>query len=251
LSIVLTEWGRDDVMPFSPLRVAVVGNGIADPCPEFDRTLLAPRLRRVEELRQAFTAQLPPLVVNAVFIGHCTAAKGLLTAMEAVAIANSALDQRGVALRIRLRIAGDLPSSTDREAFEALKQHLRQRSPLADDWLEHLGFLSGAGKARFFETADCLCFPTSYEAESFGLVAAEAMAFGIPPVVSDWRMLPELMARVGLPVTPVGDPAAFAQALIDCLGRDQPERLRQAFLDHFSDRRHLMSLAAALRSAEG
>lgn len=251
LSIVLTEWGRDDVIPFSPQQVAVVGNGIPDPCPEFDRALLGSRLRRLEELRRAAAAKLPPLVVNAVFIGHCTAAKGLLTAMEAVAIANSALDRRGEAMRIRLRIAGEFPSPADRDAFEGLKQRLRNEYPLPDDWLEHLGFLAGAAKARFFETADCLCFPTRYEAESFGLVAAEALAFGIPPVVSDWRMLPELMARAGLPVTPVGDSAAFAQALIDCIGRDPPGRLRQAFSDHFSDRRHLASLAAALRSAGG
>ena len=39
-SMVLTEWGRGDVVPFDPENISVVPNGISDPCEEFEEKLL-------------------------------------------------------------------------------------------------------------------------------------------------------------------------------------------------------------------
>ncbi len=245
-SIVLTEWARADVAPFSPHFVSVVGNGIADPCPDFSSALLHTRLQRAAALRRALDTGLPEPPFRICFLGHCTDEKGLFDAMEATALAAAALQQRGLSLRPVLRIAGEFPTQNDRQRFDDLRASLRRRHDLPDDWVEHAGFVGGDEKRRFLENADCLCFPTRYPAESFGLVAVEALAFGIPPITSDWRMLPELMARACLPVARAGDPASLAEALLAAIGRDDPERLRAIFLEHFTRDAHLRSLASAL-----
>ena len=62
----------------------------------------------------------------------------------------------------------DLYLPDDQTTFTELRDKLGSRN------FEHVGFVGGNEKKAFFENADCLCFPTKYEAESFGLVAAEA-----------------------------------------------------------------------------
>lgn len=249
-SIVLTDWARADIAVFSPREVRVVGNGIADPCPDFGKTLLPARQARLAQLRPSLEPGAAPDEFTVAFLGHCTDAKGLLDAMEATAEANQTLQRRGLTLRIRLRIAGEFPSAGDRQRYEEKRAMLQQQFGLPEHWIEHVGFVGGADKRRFLEQADCLCFPTRYEAESFGLVAVEALAFGIPPVTSDWRMLPELMKAVGLPVAKAGDARDLADQLIAAIGRDDPARLRDAYLSRFAEEAHLRSLAAALKDAE-
>jgi N-acetyl-alpha-D-glucosaminyl L-malate synthase BshA len=63
--------------------------------------------------------------------------------------------------------------------------------------------------------------------ESFGLAALEAMACGVPVVVSDAGGLPELVAHgEGGYVFPIGDTAAMAEAIVALLG-DPRELVRQ------------------------
>lgn len=244
-SIVLTEWGRRDVAVFSPESVVVVGNGIADPCPDFDERLLARREVRIKVLRQALRGG-SSATFEIRFLGHCTAEKGLLDAMEGTARLARRLRDDGSTLVPVLRIAGEFPSSDDRKVFDETRQHLTAEHGLHPGWIEHLGFVGGEEKRRFLESGDCLCFPTRYPAESFGLVAVEALAFGISAVTSDWRMLPEIMAGAGLPVARAGDPEDLARALEEAIGRDDPARLRSIFLERFSDKAHLPALANAL-----
>ncbi|WP_193210831.1 glycosyltransferase [Luteolibacter marinus] len=243
-SLVLTGWARSDVAVFAPREIAVVGNGIADPCPDFDRERLETRRARVESLRRSLLTDGLPDHYRVCFLGHCMEEKGLWDAMRAVAIAAAQLRPRP--LGIRLAIAGEFPTPRDRETFAALKDSLAAEFGLADDWVEHAGFVGGEAKRRFLERADCLVFPTRYAAESFGLVAAEALAFGIPPVTSDWRMLPELMGAVGLPVATAGDPGSIAHELVASIGRDDPARLRAEFLARFTAEAHLEQLAQAI-----
>ena len=240
LSLVLTEWGKADVSVFTPKAMTVVGNGIPDPYPDFDSTLLARRRSRIGLLRSGTSTE--PFIVA--FLGHCTGGKGLWDAMRAVAGVNSKTLPRK--LRMILRIAGEFPSDEDRRNFESLRAELTDQHILPKNWVDHIGFVGGSNKCHFLESADCLVFPTRYEAESFGLVAAEALAFGIPPVCSDWRMLPELMEPIGLPVASVGDPVSLADALAAAIGRDEPAQLRAAFLDRFTAEAHLKTLARSL-----
>jgi hypothetical protein len=68
----------------------------------------------------------------------------------------------------------------------------------------------------------------------------------MPPVTSDWRMLPELMGRIGLPVAKAGDAESFADEVIASIGRDDPAALRASYTRHFTERAHLEALARAL-----
>ena len=166
--------------------------------------------------------------------------------MAAVALANADLESNGCPLKISLRVAGEFPSATDRKTFAALAGELSAEHGLPDGWLEFVGFVGGAEKKQFLEESDCLFFPTRYRAESFGLVAAEALAFGIPPVTSDWRMLPEMMSAIGLPVARTGDPESLAREIIAAAGRDDPMTLRRHFLERFTKTAHLLALSEAL-----
>ena len=239
VSFSLTKWGTRDTSIFSPRYTFIVPNGIHDPCPDFKESLQASREARRKELQSGAAT-----TYRVIFLGHCHDGKGLWDAMNAVALANKNLENDQKSIRLKLCAAGEFPTPEDRGKFEALS------SDLGTGQFEHLGFVGGEKKREFFSNADCLCFPTKYEAESFGLVAAEALAFGIPPVCSDWRMVPDLMEIVGLPVAETGNPESLAQELTASIGRDKPEKLREHFTSNFDSESHLQTLGDALRKSE-
>lgn len=239
-SLSLTKWGRKDSDVFSPRCNLIVPNGIPDPCPDFDEVLLPRRERR----RSVLKAPKGGVIYSVVFIGHCNEGKGLWDAVRAIPLANQLLSEKGIEVRLKLKVAGEFPSEADRSRFDTMVDDL------GEDCLEYVGFVGGEEKREFFERADCLCFPTKYEAESFGLVAAEALAFGLPAVCSDWRMLPDLMKAVGLPVAETGNVESLAHELVESIGRDDPVSLRRSFCEHFSSDRHLQILSDALRADE-
>ncbi|MDB4313392.1 glycosyltransferase [bacterium] len=241
VSLSLTRWGTRDSDVFSPRRNFIVPNGISDPCSDFDDSLLSTRKARREELK----APMVMTTYRVAFLGHCHEGKGLWDTMHAIALANRKLEDGNQLIRLELTVAGEFPSSDDHNYFDSL------RDELGPAQFEYIGFVAGEDKRDFLEGADCLCFPTKYEAESFGLVAAEALAFGIPPVCSDWRMLPDLMKMVGLPVAETGNPDSLARQLVVSIGRDSPEFLRAAFCDNFTERKHLQILTDSLREATG
>jgi glycosyltransferase involved in cell wall biosynthesis len=57
------------------------------------------------------------------------------------------------------------------------------RAGKAPDWVDWLGIVPPDGMADVYRDADLFIFPTRHE--SFGLVVIEAMAAGLPVVVSD------------------------------------------------------------------
>lgn len=96
--------------------------------------------------------------LNALWVGQTGYRKGLDVAMAAVAEARAELPG------LRLRIAG-IPAG---KAVEGV------------DWL---GIIPPDRMAEVYRDADLFIFPTRYE--SFGLVVIEAMAAGLPVIVSD------------------------------------------------------------------
>ena len=121
-------------------------------------------------------------------------------------------------LPVELRIAGQVPSAGQETA-----QRLRN---CAGDWLTITGYLSDDQLIDEYLSADCLCFPSLYE--GFGIPVLEAMAVGIPTIVSDATALPEAAGDAGI-IVPPNDADAWADALDLVLGdAEVADRLRTA-----------------------
>jgi glycosyltransferase involved in cell wall biosynthesis len=96
--------------------------------------------------------------LNAVWVGQTGYRKGLDVALAAVA------EARGDLPGLRLTVVGVPPGK-------------------ATDGVDWLGVIPQARIAEVYGRADLLLFPTRHE--SFGLVVIEAMAAGLPVIVSD------------------------------------------------------------------
>lgn len=80
-----------------------------------------------------------------------------------------------------------------------------------DGRVRQLGFIDEGDKKPLLKAAGVFVYPSLYE--GFGLPPLEAMALGVPCVVSDQTSLPEIAGSAAL-VTPIHEPAAFGEALL-------------------------------------
>lgn len=253
LSIVLSNYGQADADKFYPSRVAVVGNGIPDPCADCASKVLPRRHARAEARRLLLAGQpLPPEVAAAagwepdvfrvLFLAHCTRDKGLFEAAEGAVLANRLLKARKSPVRLKLAVAGQFVHAEEEAEFHRLC------AGEGSEVLEYVGFASGDKKRRLFEDADVFCFPSYLE--SFGLVLVEAMAFGLPIVTTRCGALPEVMPP-GLPgLVDAKSPDQVADALLQMMAPQPYEQLRDRFAEHYTVQKHLANLAAALHSLE-
>lgn len=253
LSIVLSDYGRGDAEKLLPQRVAIVGNGIPDPCPEFAARILPRRRARVAARRALMSGNGVPeegvgggigaegRIFNVLFLGHCTRSKGLFEAVEGALQARRRLADVNSPILLRLRVAGTFVSQPEVEAF-------KQARAGAEEAVEYVGFAAGELKRELFEQADCFLFPSHLE--SFGLVLAEAMAFGLPVVTTRCGALPEVLPENAGRLVDARSPGQIADALIEAMSDDPFEQMRERFERHYTLPRHLARLAAALRSVE-
>lgn len=134
------------------------------------------------------------------FLGRLTREKGVDVLAAALALLRT--DGRA-APRLVLAGSNRFGCAADDHAIEAAL------APLAEV-TERPGWMD---PGAFFADVDLAVFP-SVARESFGLVAAEAMAAGVPFVISDAGALPEVAGPAHPWVAPRGDAAALA-AVID------------------------------------
>lgn len=94
------------------------------------------------------------------------------------------------------------------------------------DRVRFLGVKRDQEKWAHFAGCDIFCFPSYFEAESFGLVLVEAMQFAKPVVTTQWRGIPSV-AEDGVNgfTVPIQDPDAVADRLMR-LVRDPDLRQR-------------------------
>jgi glycosyltransferase involved in cell wall biosynthesis len=113
------------------------------------------------------------------------------------------------------------------------------------DRVEFRGQLSSEELPHVLAEADIFVFPTVWGTEGFGMIAAEAMACGVPVVASRIAAIPEVVldGETGLLVEP-GDPADLASKLRlllgdparrRCLGRAGAEHVQQYRWDRLAD----------------
>jgi glycosyltransferase involved in cell wall biosynthesis len=88
--------------------------------------------------------------------------------------------------------------------------------------LNLVGILPRSQMPDFWSQVDLACFPSVWE-EPFGLSALEAMACGVPVVVSDSGALPEVVGDAGA-IVPKDDEKLLAKTLIELL--QSPGRLQ-------------------------
>ncbi len=89
------------------------------------------------------------------------------------------------------------------------------RQGIAEGWLLHLGYVTPESLAALYRHAALVALPSLYE--GFGLPLVEALAAGVPPVVSDLPVLREVGGDAALFVPP-DDPLAWTAALARVLG---------------------------------
>jgi glycosyltransferase involved in cell wall biosynthesis len=97
---------------------------------------------------------------------------------------------------------------------------LAKASGLAAHELVLTGFVTEDELVDLYNMAKLFVFPSLHE--GFGLPALEAMACGIPTLVSNTSSLPEVVGRADMQFDP-RDPYAISQAIIQTL--DSPERM--------------------------
>ena len=236
LSIVLSEFGSKDAQWIRSEKIAIVPNGIVDPCPEFASELLCQRTSRTMERARRLRApesEDAPLEWRVLFLAHCTREKGLFDTLEGVALFN----RRQTRLRIHLTVAGAFITKDEEREFQE-----RIGQPDLAGAVTYAGFVSGDRKRALLEENDCLSFPTYYSAESFGLNIVEALAYGIPTVATRWRALPEILPANYPGFVETRAPLQISDALERLAGLDLGKDLRAHFLANFTIERHILKL---------
>lgn len=128
--------------------------------------------------------------------------------------------------------------------LEGSLRDLAQALGIADR-LNWLGAVPHEEVPQIFSKHDLLVVPS--RAETFSLVSAEALACGIPVVATRCGGPEEVIGPLGLPLVPVGQPSALAQAITHMLanlsGFD-----RAGAVESVRDRFSMKSLAAKLET---
>ena len=240
LSVVLSRVGLQDAQWIRSEKAVIVPNGIPDPCPNFTSELLCLRQERARRLQTPEPAVVP-LVWRVLFLAHCIREKGLFDSSEGVALFN----QRQTALRIHLTVAGAFMEEREEREFRE-----RIAQPDLVGAVTFVGFVSGERKKALFQESDCLCFPTYYSAESFGLNIVEALAYGIPTVATRWRAIPEILPLDYPGFVDPQAPMQIADAFKRLAGLDLAQELRIHFLTHFSLQSYILQIAQVLTEDE-
>lgn len=109
---------------------------------------------------------------------------------------------------VRLSIAGDGPKIDE---YKKLTEELS-----LSDKIEFLGWIDNEKVPGFMANLDIFAIPSRWDGESFGVVAVEAGAAGLPCVVSNVGGLPEVVidGETGT-VVPKDDPDQLADAIED------------------------------------
>ena len=190
----------------------LVGNGVD---PERYRPARDEAERRAARHAAGLNGRLAILTV-----GGIEPRKGSLTMLEGFAAARDALPDR----RPVLLVAGGATLFDYRDEIDRF--HTRAAELGLDGDLRVLGPVEDAELEGLYRAADVFALPSTKE--GFGLAVLEALAAGLPAVVSDLEVFRGFLGDgASALLAPTGDPGALAEALVR-VARDPAlaERLR-------------------------
>ena len=166
--------------------------GLEDACVVIPLSVILPELNKVMRKRGCDLKLL--------FMSRIHPKKGLPVLIEAVSI----LRHRGIS--VVLTVAGE----GSKTYLSEIKRLIRDLS--LNDVVNLAGFVEGEAKVRLLEEADLFVLP-SYQ-ENFGLAVVEAMAAGLPVVVSEQMALADEIMENGAGVkVPVDRPEVLADKI--------------------------------------
>lgn len=231
LAIVSSEHVTEDAQQLAAKAIAVIAPSLPDEFPNY-----------AQAVAQARDAS-PRAYTRILYVGALSESKGVLQLVDAIA-----------ALRAeQLPVHLDLVGACDSSAFERALADRIARHALTSHVTCH-GVLTGPRKWQMYAGSDMHCFPSQYDAETFGLAVLEAMQLELPVVATRFRSLPAIVVHgeTGL-LVPTNDPGALAAALAE-LCRDPARRRalgrkgRQRYLELFSQDRCARGIMSALAS---
>ena len=165
LSISISSFAKADAEFFDSQVISVIPNGIPEP-------------DIVKKLHRSSTQHAPEIL----FCGMVSEEKGVGILLEACAH----LKTKGI--HFRSTIVGRAVSEADQIFFNKFIQFNQM-----EEIVQLTGPLHGDEKWKAYSRADVFCFPTFYSAETFPVVAIEAMMFSLPVVATNWRGLPDIV----------------------------------------------------------
>ncbi len=146
--------------------------------------------------------QLSKGSLTLLFLSRLDPIKGLPVLLRAVSIMREHFD-----VEVQLKIAGQ-----GEKEYEAELQALVKRLKISDN-VEFVGFLQGEAKFQALAEADVFVLPSYHE--NFSLAAAEALAAGLPVIVSDQVGIAQDVANASAgSVVPVDMPELLAEAIM-------------------------------------
>jgi glycosyltransferase involved in cell wall biosynthesis len=149
----------------------------------------------------ALTERTPHETVRVLFIGRLHPIKALPVLIDAIA---SLRTEAGVMLQLDIAGGGDAMHGKE------LQERVRRLGIEQD--VRFLGFVHGEAKARLLAESDVFVLPSYHE--NFGVAAVEAMAAGLPTLVSDGVALADEIDAAGAGTRfKAGDVQALAKAL--------------------------------------
>lgn len=225
VAISITQANSADAAVFKPHKIVVVPNGIPDPCHDGAQAIAA-----LEERQAAICTALssPPAgasqTIRVCHLGHCTTAKGFFDSLHGL--------QKAVARRPdiqwHLAVAGTFMGADEETKARELCRELSDCGVA----IERHSFLSEEDKSRFLQQADIMLFPSW--TESFGLVAVEALAFGLPVIGSDIPGIRAVLDGTGCALVQPHCPEDIAGALLNPGSYVNPHTLRSRYETQFT-----------------
>ena len=150
----------------------------------------------------SFKYQPDKVSFNLLFLSRLDPIKGLPVLLEAIAIIRTQFN-----VQVQLKIAGE----GDKEYV--FKLHTLIKKLKISENVVFVGFLQGEAKSKALAEADIFVLPSYHE--NFGLAAAEALAAGLPVVLSDQVGIAQDVNRADAgTVVPVNMPILLAEAIM-------------------------------------